>query len=148
MNNTALDQRGGQAQASETTIFELLHAAHALEDKVEAALGKAGLSMAKFAVLNELVSSGEALPLSELATRLSCVKSNMTQLVDRLQADGLVQRVQDPADRRSVKAEITASGGERQAAAAMEMAQLQAQFSSAVGPQDRSTLERLLGALK
>ena len=34
----------------------------------------------------------------------------MTQLVDRLEADGLVRRVADPTDRRSVKAEITDEG--------------------------------------
>ena len=36
----------------------LLEAAHALEDRVSEALGRAGLSMPKFAVLNELVTAG------------------------------------------------------------------------------------------
>src|SRR5262245_61990161 len=94
-----------------TTILE---AAHALEAKLEATLDQAGLSGAKFSVLSELVRSGEALALSELASRLSCVRSNMTQLVDRLEADGLVRRVSCPTDRRSVKAEITEEGQKRQ----------------------------------
>src|SRR5215475_8237340 len=103
------------------TIFHLLHAAAALEDRVGEALGRAGLSMPKFAVLNELVAAKQPLSLSELATRLSCVKSNMTQLIDRLEADGLVQRVDDPSDRRSVKAEITDAGVARQAAGSEEI---------------------------
>jgi DNA-binding MarR family transcriptional regulator len=34
----------------------------------------------------------------------------MTQLTDRLEADGLVRRVDDPEDRRAVLAEPTAAG--------------------------------------
>jgi DNA-binding MarR family transcriptional regulator len=41
------------------------------------------------------------------------VRSNITQLVDRLEADGLVKRIDDPADRRAVRAEVTRLGRER-----------------------------------
>ena len=91
VNNTD-GQDPAKSPAADTTIFSVIHAAHALEEKLEDALEKAELSMPKFSVLNELVSAGEALSLSELASRLSCVRSNMTQLVDRLEADGLVRR--------------------------------------------------------
>ena len=50
------------------------------------------------------------MPLGQLAERLSCVKSNITQLVDRLEADGLVARQPDPGDRRSKLAGLTAAG--------------------------------------
>jgi DNA-binding MarR family transcriptional regulator len=128
-------------------IFSLLSAAHALEDMVDAALGQAGLSSPKFAVLSALVASPDPLSLSELANRLSCVRSNITQLVDRLEADGLVQRVSCPSDRRSVKAEITYRGRERQRAAAAEMERLQERFAERVNDEDRAALARLLTAL-
>src|SRR4051812_41696848 len=92
-------ETSGSAPADQP-IFSLIGAAHALEDRLEDALGSVGLSSAKYAVLNELVGAGQPLALSELASRLSCVRSNMTQLVDRLEGDGLVQRVQCPSDRR------------------------------------------------
>ena len=38
------------------------------------------------------------------------MKSNVTQLVDRLEADGLVTRAADPSDRRSRLAVITEMG--------------------------------------
>jgi DNA-binding MarR family transcriptional regulator len=136
-----------KAPAADKTIFELLHAAHALEDRVDDALGKAGLSMPKFAVLSELISAGQAVSLSELATRLSCVKSNMTQLIDRLEAEGLVQRVDDPADRRAVKAAITQDGQARHVAGEAEMAKLHEDFATSVGAVDRDTLVRLMSAL-
>jgi len=38
------------------------------------------------------------------------VRSNITQLVDRLEKDGLVRRRSDPDDRRSVRAALTPAG--------------------------------------
>jgi DNA-binding MarR family transcriptional regulator len=136
-----------EATSADTTIFSLLHAAHALEEKLEGALAIAGLSGPKFAVLNELVSSGVPLSLSELASRLSCVRSNMTQLVDRLEADKLVERVDCPTDRRAVKASITELGRGRQAAGAAAVARLHEEFAAGVAPDDRAALQRLLSVL-
>jgi DNA-binding MarR family transcriptional regulator len=134
-------------EAADRTIFALLHAAHALEDKLEGTLAAVGLSTPKFSVLSELVSSTAPLSLSELAARLSCVRSNMTQLVDRLEAEGLVRRVDDPTDRRSVKAEITYEGRARQAAGTAAVAQLHSEFASRVGQPDLTAVERMLSAL-
>src|SRR5215831_15229814 len=86
MNDTVVSRTPNHLDA-------ILQTAHALEARLETALGEAGLSGAKFSVLSELVRSGEPLALSELASRLACVRSNMTQLVDRLEADGLVRGV-------------------------------------------------------
>jgi DNA-binding MarR family transcriptional regulator len=129
------------------SIFEILGAAHALEAKLEGALDRAELSSPKYAVLHELVGAGHPLALSELANRLSCVKSNMTQLIDRLEADGLVQRVQCPGDRRLVKAEITPAGREREEAGTAEIAKLHSEFASKVQEEDRAAMRRLLSAL-
>jgi DNA-binding MarR family transcriptional regulator len=147
VNNTD-GQDPAKSPAADTTIFSVIHAAHALEEKLEDALEKAELSMPKFSVLNELVSAGEALSLSELASRLSCVRSNMTQLVDRLEADGLVRRVACPTDRRSVKAEITDAGRARQADGRREVTRLQDEVAAGVPVEDRATLVRLLAHLK
>ncbi len=91
-------------------LATLLHAAHGAEHDVEVKLGAIGLSLAKLAALKALSEAGESLPLSQLADRLSCVKSNITQLVDRLEADGLVQRQPDSNDRRTRLATLTAPG--------------------------------------
>ena len=103
--------------------------------------------MAKFSVLSQLVAAGEPLALGELAGRLSCVRSNMTQLIDRLEADGLVRRVSCPTDRRSVKAEISELGRERQAHAAAEVAKVNAEVAGLVEPEHHAALERLTQAL-
>ena len=88
----------------------MLHAAYAVEAEVETQLNGIGLSIAKLAALQALSEAGDPLPLSQLAGRLSCVKSNITQLVDRLEAEGLVARKPDPSDRRTRLAALTTSG--------------------------------------
>ena len=130
-----------------TALFSVLNAAHALEDKLEAALGRVGLSMAKLSVLTELVNAGKPLTLGDLAARVSCVRSNMTQLIDRLEADGFVRRVQCPTDRRSVHAQISESGRARQAAAAAELEKLNAEFTALVREDDRIAIDRLARAM-
>ncbi len=126
----------------------LLQAAHALEARLEAALEGVGLSTPKFSVLSELVAADTPLALSELAARLSCVRSNMTQLVDRLESDGLVRRINCPNDRRSVKAEIADEGRTRQAAGAAVVARLHEEFAASVGSVDRAAVQRMLSALQ
>jgi DNA-binding MarR family transcriptional regulator len=91
-------------------LVSLLHTAGAVQAHVESKLGAVGLSLAKLAALSALVDAGESMPLGQLAGRLSCVKSNITQLVDRLEADGLVARKPDPRDRRTRLAVMTAAG--------------------------------------
>lgn len=88
----------------------LIEAARTLEMRLEQALTPLQLSLAKFGVLRCLVHEDRPLPLSAIAHRQKCVRSNMTQLTDRLETDGLVRRVDDPEDRRAVLAEPTAAG--------------------------------------
>ena len=91
-------------------LFSLLHAAEVASTHVEAKLAGLGLSMPKLAALRALSDAGESMPLGQLAERLSCVKSNITQLVDRLESDGFVTRGHDPNDRRSRLAVMTPAG--------------------------------------
>src|SRR5215510_11816373 len=91
-------------------LFAVLHVANSLEARVEARLAEVGLSLPKLAALHQLTQAGDSLPLGQLAERLACVKSNVTQLVDRLEADGLVTRAADPNDRRLRLAATTENG--------------------------------------
>lgn len=88
----------------------LLHTATTVQAHVEARLSPIGLSLPKLLALTALRDAGDSLPLSQLAGRLSCVKSNITQLVDRLELDGFVRRETDPHDRRSRAAVLTTAG--------------------------------------
>src|SRR2546428_13667105 len=66
----------------------VLHAFNALQTHMESRLSTRGLSVPKLAALHALSTSGESMPLGQLADRLACVRSNGTQLLDRRPAAG------------------------------------------------------------
>jgi DNA-binding MarR family transcriptional regulator len=68
-----------------------------------------GLSEGRLGVLFRLFRCGD-MPLGDLADDLESTPRNITGLVDHLERDGLVERVPDPADRRSVRARLTEQG--------------------------------------
>ncbi|MBY8874250.1 MarR family transcriptional regulator [Micromonospora sp. PLK6-60] len=78
----------------------------------DAAYGRAAqtvsLSAAQACLLEHLTADGCS--MGELAGELLCDASNVTQLVSRLEARGLVARVPDPADRRIKRVSITPAG--------------------------------------
>ncbi len=92
------------------SLLALLHTANTVQAQVESTLDDLGLSLPKLLALKALADAGESLPLGQLAERLACVKSNVTQLVDRLEADGLVARQAAPDDRRTRLAVLTPAG--------------------------------------
>jgi DNA-binding MarR family transcriptional regulator len=71
-----------------------------------------GLSEGRMGVLFRLFRCGD-MHLGELADDLVMTPRNVTGLVDHLERDGLVTRVPDPEDRRSVRARLTETGRAR-----------------------------------
>src|SRR2546423_6487300 len=134
------------AHTPEQLAYSLLDAAHALRVRLEEALQTVELSGAKYELLTQLVERGEPLPLSELAVVQQCAPSNITQLIDRLEAEGLVRRVDDPSDRRSKRAELTPLGQKRQLAGARQVQRVQAEFAGALSTAERAALARGLSA--
>lgn len=127
--------------------FLLMGAVHQMEAHLEGALGTIGLSLAKFRALSHLVEAREPVPLSSLAERCSCVRSNMTQLVDRLEAEKLVERVSDPNDRRSVLAALTPEGRARHDEGARILAEAEREVFERLPEADRESLAQLVRQL-
>jgi DNA-binding MarR family transcriptional regulator len=73
---------------------------------------KHGLSEGRLGVMFRLYRGG-ACALGDLAGELDTTPRNVTGLVDHLERDGLVERVPDTEDRRSVRARLTPAGKER-----------------------------------
>ncbi len=85
----------------------------------------------------------EPLPMRRLAEQLKCEPSNITGIVDRLAARGLVERRPDPADRRVKLAAATEEGrvtAER-LRASLDFAR---EPLAALSAQDRTALRDLL----
>lgn len=129
-------------------LFSLVNAGRALEARLGKALARVDLSVAKFGALTHLLEAGEPLTLSDCARKMTCVRSNITQLMDRLEKYGLVMRVTDPQDRRLIKAALTPRGLERQAAGAAELAKVQAELAASLQGMDRAPLQSALALIK
>jgi DNA-binding MarR family transcriptional regulator len=71
-----------------------------------------GLSEGRLGVLFRLYRRGDC-PMNDLAEDLDSTPRNITGLVDHLERDGLVERVPDADDRRSVRARLTPKGQAR-----------------------------------
>jgi len=125
----------------------LLRARTAVAEHVEHRLEPWSLSLAKLRALEQLAAEPEGLPLGQLAERLCCVKSNVTQLVQRLEADGFVRRVPDSEDRRCVVAVITDKGRRCFEKAWDERERAEREVLERLSPPDRERLVRLLARL-
>ena len=142
-----MNQSDGAGSSADLT-FSLLSAAQAVETRIENSLSPLGLSLAKLNVLGILVGANSPLTLGELAQKLACVRSNVTQLVDRLESDGLVRREADPADRRSIRAVVTDAGRDRERAGSMALAKVQEDIAHILARFDSTHIETALSALK
>ncbi|HEV8489523.1 MAG TPA: MarR family winged helix-turn-helix transcriptional regulator [Candidatus Limnocylindrales bacterium] len=108
-----------------------------------------GLSLAEYDALLQIAQAPERhLRMSQLASRVLLSKSGVTRLVDRLVADGLVERTQCSSDARGAEAALTADGLARlRAAAPTHLRGIDAYFISAVEPADLAVLERSMNAI-
>jgi DNA-binding MarR family transcriptional regulator len=104
--------------------------------------------VAKFGVLANLAAAGEPLPLRALAERAACVRSNITQLIDRLEVDRLVLRAPDPVDRRSIRAELTEEGRARYEKGLEALQQAESAVFAHMAPRDVESLVAMLESLR
>ena len=127
-------------------MLGLLEVARMVQERVDSALDSVGLSGPKYLTLEQLVQANEPVSLSALADCRKCGRSNMTQLVDRLEADGLVERVADPEDRRAVRARVTTLGERKFAAGTEAIRGVQNELAARISTDDREHFLRVLAA--
>ncbi|MFI7384906.1 MarR family winged helix-turn-helix transcriptional regulator [Streptomyces sp. NPDC049813] len=90
-------------------VVELIGAVVArYHQEYEEAAARHGLTGAQARVLGLLAL--DPLPMRQIAQRLKCEPSNVTGIVDRLEARGLVERRPSPGDRRVKLAAATEEG--------------------------------------
>ncbi|MFF9620468.1 MarR family winged helix-turn-helix transcriptional regulator [Streptomyces griseosporeus] len=85
----------------------------------------------------------EPLPMRKLAHKLKCEPSNVTGIVDRLEARGLVERRPDPADRR-VKVAVATDEGRRIARTLRDSLRFAREPLAALTEEERLALRDLL----
>ena len=62
------------------------------------------------ALLQTFEAGDEGIRMSDLARAVSLTKAGLTAFVDRLEKRGLLERVNDPADRRVIRIKLTEEG--------------------------------------
>ncbi|GAA0933293.1 MarR family winged helix-turn-helix transcriptional regulator [Streptomyces thermoalcalitolerans] len=107
----------------------------------EAAAGEHALTGAQARLLSLL--SLEPLPMRKLAQKLKCEPSNVTGIMDRLEARGLVERRPDPSDRR-VKLAAATQEGRRVARELREGLRFAREPLAALSEEERLVLRDLL----
>jgi DNA-binding MarR family transcriptional regulator len=89
----------------------IMRAQQVILARADTALRSFELTFARYEVLMLLrFSKRGVLPLGKIGERLQVNAASVTSAVDRLEKDGLVARVPNPADGRGVLAEITREG--------------------------------------
>ncbi|HEY0198912.1 MAG TPA: MarR family transcriptional regulator [Rhodanobacter sp.] len=94
------------------TLRLIGHAYRSFARIVDSQLRELGFAMSQLPVLVSL-KKNRALPQAELARLARVEQSSMAQLLNRMERDGLVQRIPDPDDRRSRLISLTDTASRR-----------------------------------
>ncbi len=105
-----------------------------------------GLNSASFDVLATLRRSGPPYRLSpgDLLATMMVTSGTMTNRIDQLEKAGLVKRIHNPKDGRSVIISLTDKGFAIVEAAVTEHVETQARLTSGLSAKERATLNGLL----
>jgi DNA-binding MarR family transcriptional regulator len=107
-------------------------------EKAAAAHGLTGVQAQVLAMLRD-----RATPMRTLARAMRCEPSNITGIIDRLEARGLVERRADPADRRVKRLAITDAGRDLAHRVRTDL-RFAADPLAALSAEERATLRSLL----
>ena len=117
-----LDGRPADLVAAVTASRMVFRVAHLLEKRIDEALQPFGIGMRDYLALNLIADNAvEPLRPSDLGATLDATRTQITRLLDGLEAKGLARRLAGAADRRSLHLALTPAGKTlvRRAAAAV-----------------------------
>jgi DNA-binding MarR family transcriptional regulator len=129
-------------------VTSIMRAQQVLMARLNDLLRPLGLTFPRYEALMLLsFTRTGALPLGKIGERLQVHRTSVTNIVDKLEADGLVRRVPHENDRRATLAEITDAG--RDAAGRATAALNDAAFGiDALGNDEQEAVTALLRALR
>jgi DNA-binding MarR family transcriptional regulator len=116
-----------------------------LETAINATFDRHGLQRGEFDVLAALRRSGKPFELnpSVLAETMMLSRAGMTGRLDRLEGAGLVRRIADSADRRSVRVALTPSGRSLVDIVVADHVENEERLLSVLAAKDRRELDRI-----
>lgn len=133
----------------EEVYLNLLRTTERLSRPFAALFREHGLSEPKYNALRILRGHGAGgAPIQRIGAEMVASHPDITRLIDRLEADGLVERTRDDADRRRVLVRLTGEGRRRIDALDAPLAALHRNQFGAMPADDLHRLNQLLVAAR
>jgi DNA-binding MarR family transcriptional regulator len=135
---------GGGSAAAGSAALSVMRVNEILMEELSETLAPFGLNISRYETLMLLVRLDDGVPLRRIGDYLQVQAASVTNIVDRLEGDGLVRRESVAHDRRVLLAAITSRGREvaAEATAALERRHL------AINALDERELEQLVELLR
>jgi DNA-binding MarR family transcriptional regulator len=106
-------------------------------------------SMARYTILRILYfADGRLISQKEIGDQTRATSANVTYLIDGLEREGLVERVQDPQDRRFSYVRLTAEGGELAAFLIPKMVEFMNHLVRGFSEEEKRTFNDLLARIQ
>jgi len=107
-----------------------------------------GTTLPRFDLMAQLQRHPEGLKMNELSRLLMVTGGNVTAIVDQLEGEGLVARVDEPADRRAFRIHLTKAGERGFAEMARAHEEWVVEMLAGMGRKEQDELLRLLAKVK
>ena len=107
-----------------------------------------GTTLPRFDLMAQLERHPEGLKMNELSRLLMVTGGNVTAIVDQLEKEGLVERLDEPADRRAFRIRLTRAGEKSFAEMARAHEQWVVELLAGLSRSEHDELLKLLAKLK
>jgi DNA-binding MarR family transcriptional regulator len=129
--------------------LRLLTCTQLIEKRVRAGLREEfATTLPRFDLMAQLERYPEGLKMNELSRLLMVTGGNVTGIVDQLEKEGLVERLDEPDDRRAFRIRLTRSGDKTFAEMARSHEQWVVELLAGLSSRERDELLKLLAKLK
>jgi DNA-binding MarR family transcriptional regulator len=105
-------------------------------------------TLPRFDLMAQLERHPGGLKMNELSRLLMVTGGNVTAIVDQLEKEGLVERVDEPADRRAFRIQLTRAGDKSFAEMARAHEAWVVELLAGMGRREQDELLRLLAKVK
>jgi DNA-binding MarR family transcriptional regulator len=129
--------------------LRLLTCTQMIERKVRSRLRERfATTLPRFDLMAQLERHAEGLKMNELSRLLMVTGGNVTAIVDQLEKEGLVERLDEPADRRAFRVRLTRTGERSFAEMARAHEEWVVELFGGMSRREQDDLLRLLAKVK
>jgi DNA-binding MarR family transcriptional regulator len=129
--------------------LRLLTCTQLIEGQVRSRLrGRFATTLPRFDLMAQLERHRAGLKMNELSRMLMVTGGNVTAIVDQLEKEGLVERLDEPADRRAFRIRLTRAGEKSFTEMAREHEEWVVELLSGLSRREHEELLKLLAKMK